>query len=175
MMTGDKPRVLFPEAMIKRRVTELAAEITRDYAGREPLLIGVLTGAFVFLSDLCRAIDLPCQVDFLSAKSYGKKSESDGTVRLAYDINMNIEDRDVLVVEDILDSGVTLGYIIDLLKVRHPASLNLCVLLDKPARRRAPVQAHYVGFTIPDEFVVGYGLDYAEAYRTLPYIGRMKP
>ena len=175
MLQQDIQRILFSQEEIDRRLGELAAEINRDYAGKEPMLISVLRGSFVFMADLTRKIDLPCTVDFMAVSSYGKGTTSSGQVQITKDLSDDIEGKDILVVEDILDSGNTLNYLMKLLQARHPASIRLCALLDKPERRVVPVQADYVGFTIPDEFVVGYGLDYAEKYRNLPYIGVLKP
>ena len=175
MLQQDIQRTLFSQEEIDRRLEELAAEINRDYAGKEPMLISVLRGSFVFMADLTRKIDLPCTVDFMAVSSYGKGTTSSGQVQITKDLSDDIEGKDILVVEDILDSGNTLNYLMKLLQARHPASIRLCTLLDKPERRVVPVQADYVGFTIPDEFVVGYGLDYAEKYRNLPYIGVLKP
>lgn len=175
MLQQDIQRTLFSQDEIDRRLDELAAEINRDYAGKEPMLISVLRGSFVFMADLTRKITLPCTVDFMAVSSYGKGTTSSGQVQITKDLSDDIEGKDILVVEDILDSGNTLSYLMKLLQARHPASIRLCTLLDKPERRVVPVQADYVGFTIPDEFVVGYGLDYAEKYRNLPYIGVLKP
>ena len=175
MLQQDIQRTLFSQEEIDRRLDELAAEINRDYAGKEPMLISVLRGSFVFMADLTRKITLPCTVDFMAVSSYRKGTTSSGQVQITKDLSDDIEGKDILVVEDILDSGNTLSYLMKLLQARHPASIRLCTLLDKPERRVVPVQADYVGFTIPDEFVVGYGLDYAEKYRNLPYIGVLKP
>ena len=158
---------------LQRRVKELGAEITRDYAGKEPLLIGVLKGAVFFLSDLMRQIDVPCTVDFMAVASYGDATESSGVVRILKDLDASIEDRDVLIVEDIVDSGLTLQYLMKNLRSRKPASLEVCALLTKPARREAEVSAKYIGFEIPNRFVIGYGLDHAERYRNLPYVAAL--
>ncbi len=175
MLEKDIESVLFSEEQLKQRVREIAAEIEKDYAGKEIMLISVLRGSFVFMADLCRAIDLPCTLDFMSVSSYGKGTTSSGQVQITKDLSEDISGRHVIVIEDILDSGNTLSYLLKLLENRHPASIRLCTLLDKPDRRTKPVQVHYSGFTIPDAFVVGYGLDYAEKYRNLPYIGILKP
>ena len=175
MLDKDVERVLFSEEELHRRVAEIAAEIDRDYAGREPLLVSVLRGSFVFMADLVRQIHLPCTVDFMAVSSYGAGTASSGQVRIIKDLSEHIEGRDVIVVEDILDSGNTLHYLFQLLKARHPASIRLATLLDKPSRRTKPITADYVGFEVPDEFVVGYGLDFDERYRNLPYIGILKP
>lgn len=168
-------RVLFSEEELKQRVRELGERITADYAGKAPVLISVLRGSYIFMADLTRSIDLPCTVDFMSVSSYGKGTSSSGQVQITKDLSDDIEGRDVIVVEDILDSGNTLFYLLQLLQARKPASIRLCTLLDKPERRVKEVAADYSGFTIPDAFVVGYGLDYAEKYRNLPYIGILKP
>jgi hypoxanthine phosphoribosyltransferase len=155
---------------LARRVRELGAEISRDYEGREPLLIGVLKGAVFFLSDLMRSLDVSCEVDFMAVASYGSATESSGVVRILKDLDAAIEGRDVLIVEDIVDSGLTLQYLLRNLGARGPSTLEVCALLTKPERRRVELSPRYVGFEIPDRFVVGYGLDYAERYRNLPYV-----
>ena len=175
ILDKDVERVLFSEEELKNRVAEIAAEITRDYAGKEPLLVSVLRGSFVFMADLVRQINLPCTVDFMSVSSYGAGTSSSGQVKIIKDLSEQIEGKDLIVVEDILDSGNTLSYLLKILQARHPASVRLCTLLDKPSRRVKEVELHYAGFSIPDYFVVGYGLDYAERYRNLPYIGVLKP
>ncbi|MPM58164.1 Hypoxanthine-guanine phosphoribosyltransferase [bioreactor metagenome] len=175
MMEQDIERVLFSEEQIRHRVAELAAEINRDYAGKEPMPLSVLRGSFIFMADLTRGIDLRCTVDFLSVSSYGKGTTSTGQVQITKDLSEDVSGRDIIVVEDILDSGNTLSYLMQLLQARNPSSIRLCTLLDKPSRRVKPVTADYMGFSIPDYFVVGYGLDYAEKYRNLPYIGVLKP
>ena len=172
---NDIQEVLFSEEQLKNRVREIAQQITADYQGKEIMLISVLRGSFVFMADLCRAIDLPCTLDFMAVSSYGKGTTSSGQVQITKDLSDDIEGRHIIVVEDILDSGNTLSYLLKVLEQRHPASIRLCTLLDKPERRVKPVEVHYSGFTIPDAFVVGYGLDYAERYRNLPYIGILKP
>ena len=175
MLEQDIDRVLFTEEQLQARVAEIAAQIDRDYAGKQPLLVSVLRGSFVFMADLVRRITLPCTVDFMAVSSYGAGTTSSGQVKITKDLSESIEGKDVIVVEDILDSGNTLSYLLKLLEARHPASIRLCTLLDKPERRTKPVAVQYSGFTIPDEFVVGYGLDYDEKYRNLPYIGILKP
>ena len=175
MLEQDIERVLFTEQELKDRVAELAAQIDRDYAGKEPMLISVLRGSFIFMADLARAITLPCTVDFMAVSSYGSGTTSSGQVKITKDLSESIEGRDIIVVEDILDSGNTLSYLFRLLQARHPASVRLCTLLDKPSRRTKPITADYTGFSVDDLFVVGYGLDYAEKYRNLPYIGVLKP
>jgi hypoxanthine phosphoribosyltransferase len=156
---------------IAARVRELGAQITHDYAGRNLVLVCVLKGSFVFASDLARAIDLPLRVDFLGTRSYGEGTESSGVVQITQDLSRPIEHEDVLIVEDIVDTGLTIAHLIDLLRTRAPASVKVCALLHKPARAKVQVAVDYLGFTIEDRFVVGYGLDFAERYRNLPYIG----
>jgi len=175
MLEQDIERVLFTEQELKDRVAEIAAQIDKDYAGKEPMLISVLRGSFIFMADLARSITLPCTVDFMAVSSYGAGTTSSGQVKITKDLSESIEGRDIIVVEDILDSGNTLSYLFQLLQARHPASVRLCTLLDKPSRRTKPITADYTGFTVDDLFVVGYGLDYAEKYRNLPYIGILKP
>ena len=175
MLERDIESVLFTQEQLAQRVQEIADQITADYQGKEITLVSVLRGSFVFMADLCRRIDLPCTVDFMSVSSYGSGTSSTGQVQITKDLSGDISGRHLLVVEDILDSGNTLSYLLKLLEQRKPASIRLCTLLDKPDRRVKPVEVHYSGFTIPDAFVVGYGLDYAEKYRNLPYIGIVKP
>lgn len=171
----DIESVLFTEEELKQRVKELGAQITADYAGQEIVLISVLRGSYIFMADLTRSIDLPCTVDFMAVSSYGKGTSSSGQVQITKDLSEEIEGKHILVVEDILDSGNTLYYLLQLLQARKPASVRLCTLLDKPERRVKEVAVDYRGFSIPDAFVVGYGLDWAEKYRNLPYIGILKP
>jgi hypoxanthine phosphoribosyltransferase len=163
--------VLVEEESLRQRVAELGAEISTDYAGRDLLLVGVLKGAVFFMADLMRQLTVPCEVDFMAISSYGAASDSSGVVRILKDLDIPLEGRDVLVVEDIIDSGLTLSYLMRNLKARQPASLEVCALLTKPARREIDIPVRYVGFEIPNRFVVGYGLDYAERYRNLPYVG----
>lgn len=163
-------RVLIPVEDLTARVGELGRQIRGDYAGRTPVLVGVLKGAVVFLADLMRAIDAPCECDFIAVSSYGASTRSSGIVELTKDLSVPIEGRDVLIVEDIVDTGRTLAYLIRNLETRQPRSLRVCALLDKASRREVPVSLDYVGFTIPDEFVVGYGLDFAGLYRNLPHL-----
>lgn len=166
--------IMLPEAQISARVNELAAEIESYFAKTEKLvLIGLLRGSFVFIADLARKLDLPVEIDFIEASSYGDGAISSREVRILKDLRAPIEGLDVLVVEDIVDTGRTLGHVIGLLESRRPARLEVCALLDKPTRRESPVKARFTGFEIPDEFVVGYGIDYAQANRNLPYIGRV--
>ena len=158
---------------LRHRVAELGAEVSRDYAGKDLVLIGVLKGAIFFLSDLMRAIDVPCEVDFMAVASYGSATDSSGVVRILKDLDTPIEGRDVLIVEDIVDSGLTLQYLMRSLEARGPASLEVCALLTKPSRRKVELPARYIGFEIPDRFVIGYGLDHAERYRNLPYVAAL--
>jgi hypoxanthine phosphoribosyltransferase len=155
---------------LQHRVRQLAAEIDRDYAGKELLLIGVLKGAFFFLADLMRSLQTPSEVDFMAVSSYGSSTDSSGVVRILKDLDAPLEGRHVLIVEDIVDSGLTLQYLMRTLETRGPASLEVCALLTKPERRQVETPARYVGFEIPDKFAIGYGLDYAERYRNLPYV-----
>lgn len=175
VLKNDILKVLFTEEEIRRRVEELGEQITTDYAGREPLFLGVLKGCFVFMADLMRSVGVQCSLDFMAVSSYGNGTSSTGAVRITKDLSRDVEGLDILIVEDILDSGVTLNYLRGYLGTRRPASIRIATLLDKPSRRRADVHADYYGFIVPDEFVVGYGLDYAERYRNLPYIGVLKP
>jgi hypoxanthine phosphoribosyltransferase len=166
---------LIDESALHARVAELGAEITDDYRGRDPLLVGVLKGAVFFMADLMRAIEIPCEVDFMAISSYGGSVDSSGVVRILKDLDVSIEGRHVLVVEDIIDSGLTLSYLLRNLNARNPASLEICALLTKPERRAERVACRYVGFEIPNCFVIGYGLDFAERYRNLPFIGVLRP
>ncbi len=158
---------------LQHRVAELGAEVSRDYAGKDLLLVGVLKGAVFFLADLMRHIDVPCEVDFMAVASYGSATESSGVVRILKDLDIAIEGRDVLIVEDIVDSGLTLQYLLRSLQTRNPASLEVCALLTKPSRREVDLPARYIGFEIPDEFAIGYGLDHAEKYRNLPFVAAL--
>ena len=166
--------VLIDEERLAARIAELGEEISADYADREPLLVGVLKGAVFFMADLMRHLTVPCEVDFMAISSYGVATDSSGVVRILKDLEMNIAGRDVLVVEDIIDSGLTLSYLLRNLEARRPASLEVCALLTKPERRRNDVACRYVGFEIPNRFVVGYGLDFAERYRNLRFIGVLR-
>lgn len=169
----ERVSVMIPEEKVLQRVREMAQQITKDYAGRSLKLICILKGSIFFTTELAKRIDLPLTLDFLSVSSYGSGTESSGRVRIVKDLDENIRDEHVLVIEDIIDSGRTLSFLLDMLKNRQPASLSLCTLLDKPDRRVVDVDVDYTGFTIPDEFVVGFGLDYDQRYRALPYIGVM--
>lgn len=163
--------VLIDSERLQTRIDELAADVTRDYAGLRPVLICVLKGAVFFMADLARRLDFELEMDFMAVSSYGSSTDSSGVVRILKDLDMNIEDRHVLIVEDVIDSGLTLKYLTKNLNSRRPAGLDIVTLLDKPGRRKVPLPCRYVGFEIGDEFVVGYGLDLAEKYRNLPYIG----
>lgn len=174
-MKKDLERVLYSEAEIHETVKRLGAQISADYAEKNLLLVSVLKGAVVFMSDLMREITVPCAIDFMAVSSYGQEAKSSGVVRILKDLDIHLEGYDVLIVEDILDSGCTLNYIMGLLADRHPNSMRICTLFDKPEGRKAPVKADYVGMLVPNEFIVGYGLDYAEKYRNLPYIAVLKP
>ncbi len=174
-MHNDVLKVLLSEEEIAQKVKELGRRISDDYKGKIPLVVSVLKGSVVFVSDLIRAMDVNTEIDFMVVSSFAGGVVSSGVVRIIKDIDIPIENRDVLIVEDILDSGLTLEYITGILKDRNPASVRIATLLDKPCRRKSSVKADYVGFEIPDEFVIGYGLDYEEHYRNLPYIGVLKP
>ncbi len=166
--------VLIAEGTLQRRIAELGAEVTRDYRGRDLLLVGVLKGAIFFMADLMRRIEIPCEVDFMAISSYGEGVDSSGVVRILKDLDMSIEGRNALIVEDIVDSGLTLSYLIRNLEARRPRSLEVCALLTKPERRENQVDCRYIGFEIPNRFVIGYGLDFAERYRNLPYVGVLR-
>ena len=172
---SEKIRVLFSEEEVEKRIRELGDAISRDYAGKKVHLICVLKGGVFFTCQLAKRITVPLSLDFMSVSSYGNDTKSSGVVRIVKDLDESIENKDVLVVEDIVDSGHTLSYLLDNLKRRNPNSLKLCTLLDKPERRVTEVKVDYTGFEIPDEFVVGYGLDYCQMYRNLPYIGIVEP
>jgi len=174
-MLNDIRETIFAEEEIRTRIRELGKKISLDYADKSPLLIGILKGCFVFLADISRQITLDCEIRFLTASSYGFSSVTSGKVKIEKDIDFEIEGRHVIIIEDILDSGVTLAALRDYISERRPASLKICALLDKPARRQVPIDIDYLGFECPDEFVVGYGLDYAERYRNLPFIASLKP
>jgi hypoxanthine phosphoribosyltransferase len=167
--------VLVDEETLRNRVAALGEEISRDYSGRDLLLIGVLKGAVFFMADLMRQLTVPCEIDFMAISSYGASTDSSGVVRILKDLDINIEGREVLVVEDIIDSGLTLSYLIRNLEARQPASLEVCALMTKPERREIDVPVRYIGFEIPNRFVIGYGLDFGERYRNLPYVGVLDP
>lgn len=175
MMKNDIERVLVSEEELKAKVQELGAQITRDYQGKNLLMVSVLKGSVIFMADLMRAVDLPCTIDFMCVSSYGSGTKTSGVVKIIKDLDIDLHGKDLLIVEDILDSGKTLHYITKMLSDRGTASIRIATLLDKPERRVAPLTPNYSGFVIPDKFVVGYGLDYDERYRNLPYIGVLKP
>lgn len=174
-MKQDIERILFSEEELKSRIAELGAQLTEDFKDKNPIFVGVLKGCFVFMADLLRNVDIYCTMDFMAVSSYGDGMSSTGAVKINKDLSRDIAGRHVIIVEDILDSGITLSYLKNYLGVRKPASISIVTLLDKPARRRSDIKADYVGFEVEDAFVVGYGLDYAEKYRNLPYIGILKP
>ncbi len=174
-MMPDVAEILIPSEKIQKRVGEIGNLITEDYQGKRPLLVGILRGAVVVLGDLMRCIDLPCEIDFMDISSYGSGKSSSGVVRILKDLEEDMTGRHVIIVEDIIDTGLTLSYIRRSLQARKPASLEICALLSKPSRRRVELAVKYLGFEVPDEFVVGYGLDYTGAYRNLPDICVLKP
>ncbi len=167
--------ILIDEETLQARIRALGVEISRDYAGRDLLLVGVLKGAVFFMADLMRELSIPCEIDFMAISSYGAGTDSSGVVRILKDLDLNISGRHVLVVEDIIDSGLTLSYLVRTLSARKPATVEICALLTKPERREVAVPVRYVGFEIPNEFVIGYGLDYAERYRNLPHVAVLHP
>lgn len=170
MTTPDKLEVLLTEEEIKREVKRLAQEIDRDYRGKHPLLLGILKGCFVFMADLVRLLQTPVEIEFVRLSSYGSARTTSGQIKVVQGLRSRIKGRDILVIEDIVDAGITVDYFLDYLRRKKPSSLKLCVLFDKPSRREVPVSIDYVGFTIPDKFVVGYGLDYDEKFRHLPQL-----
>ncbi|SJZ50032.1 hypoxanthine phosphoribosyltransferase [Garciella nitratireducens] len=174
IMNKDVKKVLIDQETLQSRIKELGKEISKDYIAKDLLLICVLKGAVLFMADLAQNIEVPLEMDFMAISSYGNSTESSGVVRIVKDLETSIEGRDLLIVEDIVDSGLTLSYLSELLKGRGVRSLKICTLLEKPARKATDITIDYVGFQVPDEFVVGYGLDYAEKYRNLPYIGVLK-
>lgn len=174
-MNQDIERVLISEEQLQARIAELGKELAADYAGKNPIFLGVLKGVVMFFTDMVRATPIPCQFDFLAVSSYRGGTSTSGTVRMQKDVSTDIRGRHVVILEDILDTGLTLRFVCDHLLRMEPASLKICTLLDKPERRKVDVYADYIGFTIPNEFVVGYGLDYQEYYRNLPFVGVLKP
>ncbi|CAM3469008.1 hypoxanthine phosphoribosyltransferase [Paenibacillus catalpae] len=174
-MLNDIKEVLYDEGQIRAKVKELGETLSRDFDGRNPLVICVLKGAFIFMSDLVKEMPIKLEIDFMAVSSYGASTKSSGVVKIIKDLDASVEGRDVLIVEDIIDSGLTLSYLIDVLERRNAKSVTVATLFDKPARRSVDLEADYTGFSLPDEFVVGYGLDYAEKYRNLPFIGILKP
>lgn len=173
-MRNDIEKILLSEEELVAKNTEMGEQITKDYKGKEVLVVGILKGSSIFMSDLIRKMDLPLQIDYMVVSSYGTSTESSGVVRIVKDLQHSIEGKHVLIVEDIVDTGLTLAYIKKILLGRDPASIKICTLLDKPARRKNDVQLDYIGFEVPDEFIVGYGIDYAEYYRNLPFVGALK-
>ena len=170
-LEGAVGEVLIDEPTLQSRIADMGEEISNDYAGKDLLLVGVLKGAVFFMADLMRSLTVPCEVDFMAISSYGAETDSSGVVRILKDLDIPLQGRDVLIVEDIIDSGLTLSYLMRNLRARDPASLEVCALLTKPGRREIEVPVKYVGFEIPNRFVIGYGLDYAERYRNLRYVG----
>ena len=173
-MEKDIEKVLISQEEIKKIVSDLGTRISEDYKDKNLLMVSVLKGSVVFMADLMRAVTIPCRIDFMSVSSYGSGAKTSGVVKIIKDLDLNLEGYDLLVVEDILDSGKTLDYLLKVLKQRNPASIKICTFLDKPERRQVNLFADYSGTTVPDEFVVGYGLDYDEKYRNLPYVGALK-
>ena len=174
-MHNDIQEILVSEQQLQEKVAELGAAISRDYAGKELMLVSILKGSVVFMADLMRAVTIPCNIDFMVVSSYGSSTTTSGLVKIVKDLDQDLSGKDVIIVEDILDTGVTLSNLVPMLKMRNPNSVKICTILDKPMRRKAQISADYSGFEIPDAFVVGYGLDYAESYRNLPYVGVLKP
>ena len=174
-MHDDIEKVLFSEEQIAEIIDRLGAEISKDYADKNLLLVGIIKGSGIFMADLMRKISVPCTIEFMALSSYGNGTRSSGVVRVIKDLSIDIKDYDVLIIEDILDSGNTLSQIKKMLEMRNPKSFKICTFFDKPERRTADIKADYVGAEIPDEFIVGYGLDFAEKYRNLPYVGVLKP
>ncbi len=173
-MHDDIQEILVTEQQLQEKVSQLGAAISRDYEGKDLLLVGILKGSVVFMADLMRAITIPCSIDFMIVSSYGSGTQTSGLVKIVKDLDQDLHGKHVVIVEDILDTGVTLSNLVPMLQMRHPASVKICTILDKPVRRRAPIEADYAGYQIPDAFVVGYGLDYAEKYRNLPFVGVLK-
>lgn len=172
---ADVESILLAPEQIQARVAELGAQISRDYEGKDPIFISVLVGAFMFTGDLLRHVTVPCSLDFMAISSYGKDTRSSGVVRVMKDLDQSIESRHVVILEDIIDTGLTLNYLLDNIRNRNAASVRVAALLDKPSRRLTDVKVDYVGFEVPDEFVIGYGLDFAQRYRNFPYVGVLRP
>jgi hypoxanthine phosphoribosyltransferase len=175
MMLEDIKEILFSEECIRDKVKEMGSVITKDYAGKDLIVIGVLKGSVLFAADLIKSINMHCEIDFMAVSSYGYSTESSGVVRILKDLDHSIEGKDVLIVEDIVDSGITLDYLLKYLKARKANSIEIATLLNKPLRRKTDIDVKYIGFEAPDEFLVGYGIDYAEKYRNLPFVGTLKP
>lgn len=174
-MKNDMLKVLISEEEIENRIKQMGKEITEKFADKSPMFVGILKGSFIFMADLLREVDIKCSMDFMAVSSYGNGTTTTGAVKIIKDLNQDIAGKDIIIVEDILDSGVTLSYLVDYLNNRKPASITLVTLLDKPARRKSKIKADISGFEVPDDFVVGFGLDFAEEYRNLPYVGVLKP
>ncbi|GFN33797.1 hypoxanthine phosphoribosyltransferase [Paenibacillus xylaniclasticus] len=174
-MLNDIQEVLFDAETIQNKIKELGEQLSHDFEGRTPLVICVLKGAFIFMADLVKQLNIPLEIDFMAVSSYGASTKSSGVVKIIKDLDVTVEGREVLIVEDIIDSGLTLSYLIDVLERRNAKSVTVVTLFDKPARRTVELEADYKGFILPDEFIVGYGLDYAERYRNLPFVGILKP
>jgi len=174
LLGDDIKEILYNEKELRAKIKEIGEEINKDYENRELVLVGILKGSVPFMADLIKEINVPCTMDFMAVSSYGNSTKTSGVVRILKDLDFQIENKDILIVEDIIDSGVTLSYLIDYLKRRNPSSINVACLLNKQERRKVEIHAKYVGFDVPDYFLVGYGLDYAEKYRNLPYIGILK-
>lgn len=174
-MLNDIQEVLFDAETIQNKIKELGEQLSQDFEGRNPLVICVLKGAFIFMADLVKQLSIPLEIDFMAVSSYGASTKSSGVVKIIKDLDVTVEGREVLIVEDIIDSGLTLSYLIDVLERRNAKSVTVVTLFDKPARRTVELEADYKGFILPDEFVVGYGLDYSERYRNLPFVGILKP
>ncbi|HEX8463013.1 MAG TPA: hypoxanthine phosphoribosyltransferase [Abditibacterium sp.] len=172
---ADVESILLSTEQIQARVAELGAQISRDYEGKDPIFVSVLVGAFMFTSDLLREVTIPCSVDFMAISSYGKETRSSGVVRVMKDLDLSVESRHVIIIEDIIDTGLTLNYLLDNIRNRNVASVKVAALLDKPSRRLTDVGVDYIGFEVPDEFVIGYGLDFAQRYRNFPYVGVLRP
>lgn len=173
-MIRDIKKVLLTEEQILNRVREIGKDISKDYEGKNLLIVGILKGSVLFASDLIKNITIPCEIDFMAVSSYGSSTETSGVVRILKDLDHSIEGKDIIIVEDIIDSGITLDYLLKYLKARKASSIEIVTLLTKPARRKVVIEVKYCGFEVPDEFLVGYGLDYAEKYRNLPYVGILK-
>lgn len=174
-MREDIKEILFNEENITKKVEEISTAISRDYKGKDLIVVGVLKGSVLFAAELIKRITIPCEIDFMAVSSYGDSTESSGVVRILKDLDHSIEGKDVLIVEDIVDSGITLSYLTEYLKARKANSIEIVTLLNKPARRKKDIFVKYIGYDVPDEFIVGYGIDYAEKYRNLPFIGVLKP
>lgn len=173
-LKDDIKEILYSEEQLRNRIREMGEKISKDYEGKDLILIGILKGSVPFMADLIKEVPISCTIDFMAVSSYGSSTSTSGVVRILKDLDFEIENKDVLIVEDIIDSGVTLSYLLDYLKRRNPTSINIACLLNKPERRKVEIAARYIGFDVPDYFLVGYGLDYAEKYRNLPFIGILK-